>query len=166
MHREEGGSKQTVPITEYSLSTCCIPSTEEGAMKGTEQYRTCSLPFRGLQSRWRQEEPGENSPGQHVNRNVRCLGSDPLSASMPPGAQCSVLGKTITPNSQGRISPLSIPYPQPLPYHLKTSDSLFSCYQSAMKWGRVGQWGRSLEGFQGLVSRSSSSKTLLPETYP
>lgn len=50
----------------HLLSTCCIPSTEEGATKGTEQYRTCSLPFRGLQSRWRLEEPGENSPGQHV----------------------------------------------------------------------------------------------------
>lgn len=38
----------------YLLSTCCIPSTVGRATKDAEQYRTWSLPLKGVQSRWRQ----------------------------------------------------------------------------------------------------------------
>lgn len=114
-------------------------------MKDTEQYRTYSLPLRALQSRWRQKnqdiwEPGENSPGQDVTGAGRCLGSEPPSTSVPAGAQRSVPGET-THNSQVHISPLSMPYPQPYSCHLKTPDSLFSCYSKCNQTGERGADG-------------------------
>lgn len=57
----------------------------------TEQYRTCSCPPEAYSlggGGRKQSRPG-------CYRSLRCLRSDPLGASVPPGTQRSVPGKTI-----------------------------------------------------------------------
>lgn len=95
-------------------------------------------------------------------RNFGCLESDALSPSVPPWAQCSVLGKTISHDSQGRIHPRSLPCPQPLPYCLKTSDSLFSCDSKCNEMGEGGAAGKVL----GCIPEAGVTLFLLEKSAP